>query len=61
MAESLAALGVDLHTLTMDELAHGDLKQYDEIILGVRAYYAHPELEQMQPRLNAYMRSMEAW
>ncbi len=51
---SLTALGVTPHLLTIDELRSADLKQYDEIILGVRAYNAHPELAQMQPRLAAY-------
>jgi LmbE family N-acetylglucosaminyl deacetylase len=53
--QSLTALGVNVHTLAVSELASANLSQYDEIVLGVRAYNAHPELEQMQLRLNAYM------
>jgi LmbE family N-acetylglucosaminyl deacetylase len=53
--QSLTALGVNVHTLAIDELRNANLSQYDEIILGVRAANAHPELAQLQPRLNAYM------
>jgi len=53
--QSLTALGVNAHLLSIDELKTANLSQYDEIILGVRAYNAHPELAQMQPRLNAYV------
>jgi LmbE family N-acetylglucosaminyl deacetylase len=52
--QSLTALGVNVHLLTTGELASADLSRYDEILLGVRAYNAHPELAQMQPRLTAY-------
>ncbi len=55
VAASLTALGVNVHLLSVSELASADLKQYDEIILGVRAYNAHPELAQMQPQLSAYV------
>ncbi len=53
--QSLTALGVNVHTLTTNEIAATNLSQYDEIILGVRAYNAHPDLAQLQPRLDAYM------
>jgi LmbE family N-acetylglucosaminyl deacetylase len=55
VAGSLTALGVTVHLLSIDELRSANLSQYDEIVLGVRAYNAHPELAQMQPRLTAYM------
>jgi LmbE family N-acetylglucosaminyl deacetylase len=51
---SLAALGVLVHPLTTSDLATADLSQFDEIILGVRAYTAHPELEHLQSRLAKY-------
>ena len=51
---ALTALGVQVHPLTVAELATADLSQYDEILLGVRAYSAHPELAKMQPLLARY-------
>jgi LmbE family N-acetylglucosaminyl deacetylase len=52
--QSLKALGVDVHLLTVAELASADLSKYDEIVLGVRAYNVHPEIARLTAKLNAY-------
>jgi LmbE family N-acetylglucosaminyl deacetylase len=41
---SLEDLGIHTHTLTLADLNQATLNQYDAVILGVRAYAAHPEL-----------------
>jgi hypothetical protein len=41
---SLEDLGIHAHTLTLADLNQATLNQYDAVILGVRAYAAHPEL-----------------
>jgi hypothetical protein len=43
--EFLPSLGVTPTLLSTKDLAAEDLKQYDAVLLGVRAYSAHPELE----------------
>ena len=40
----LNQLGIHAHLLTVADIASAKLAQYDAIILGVRAYAAHPEL-----------------
>jgi LmbE family N-acetylglucosaminyl deacetylase len=56
VAESLENLGVHVHLLSMAELASADLSSYDAIVLGVRAYAAHPELARGSARLLDYAR-----
>ena len=41
---SLENIGVHSTTLTMKDVAEGKLSGYDVVVLGVRAYAAHPEL-----------------
>ena len=41
----LPSLGVTPTLLSMKEVTADSLKQYDAVVLGVRAYAAHPELE----------------
>jgi hypothetical protein len=45
VAEFLPSLGVSSTLLTPKDLTAENLKQYDAVLLGVRAYSAHPELE----------------
>jgi LmbE family N-acetylglucosaminyl deacetylase len=53
----LPSLGVTPTILTTKDLSLENLKQYDAILLGVRAYSAHPELEGAgSDVLNAYAR-----
>ena len=44
LAAGLEQLGIHTHLITIADIAGGKLSQYDAIILGVRAYAAHPEL-----------------
>lgn len=51
---SLENIGVHATTLTMADVAEGRLARYDAIVLGVRAYAAHPELAAANGRLLDY-------
>jgi LmbE family N-acetylglucosaminyl deacetylase len=54
---SLENLGVHVHFLAAADIASGDLSRYDEIILGVRAYAARPELATYNNRLLEYVKN----
>lgn len=54
--QALATLGVVPHLLSPEELASGDLHQFDEIMLGVRAYAAREDLRRFNQRLLQYVR-----
>jgi len=51
---SLEDLGVHAHLLAPADLTAEKLKGYDAVVLGVRAYEAHPELAAANAALNAY-------
>jgi LmbE family N-acetylglucosaminyl deacetylase len=51
---ALEDLYVHPHIITVADLTPLALKQYDALILGVRAYESHPELAAANPALNAY-------
>ena len=51
---ALEDLNIHPHILTVADLTPGSLKPYDAVVLGVRAYEAHPELAAANPALNAY-------
>lgn len=53
--QSLENLGVHVHFLTAQDIASGNLDQYDEIILGVRTYAVRPELATYNSRLLRYV------
>jgi len=53
--ESLRSLGIQVHLLTSADVATGDLSKYNEILLGVRAYAALPELGTYNQRLLDYV------
>jgi LmbE family N-acetylglucosaminyl deacetylase len=55
--QAIEALGVMPHLLTDAELASGDLSVWHTIVIGIRAYSAHPELAAAQPRLDAFVRA----
>ncbi|HZU11090.1 MAG TPA: PIG-L family deacetylase [Pseudacidobacterium sp.] len=55
--EALEQIGIDPHLLTSDEILHGDLSQYDAIVLGIRTYAARPELAQATGRLLDYVKN----
>jgi LmbE family N-acetylglucosaminyl deacetylase len=54
---SLENLGVHATTLTMDDVAAGKLSGYDVVVLGVRAYAAHPELAGANGQLLSYAKN----
>ena len=49
--EALQQLGVDFTFLSEDDLAFGDLQQYDVIVTGVRAYLNREDLKAYNSRL----------
>ena len=53
--EAIEALGVTPQLLTAQELASGDLKQWNVIVIGIRAYTARPELAAAEPRLEEFV------
>lgn len=52
--QNLGQIGVHPHLLTDDEILHGDLNQYDAIVLGIRTYAARPVLNIATRRLLDY-------
>ena len=54
---SLENLGVYVHFLTAGDLASGDLKKYDEILVGVRAYAVREDLRTYNGRLLDYVKN----
>jgi hypothetical protein len=55
--ESLENLGVHATTLTMSDIAGGRLAGYDVVVLGVRAYAAHPGLAAANGQLLNYAKN----
>jgi hypothetical protein len=51
---SLENLGVHAKTLTVDDIAEDKLSGYDVVLLGVRAYAAHPSLAAVNEHLLQY-------
>jgi LmbE family N-acetylglucosaminyl deacetylase len=54
---AMRVLGVTPHPITPGELASADLSQYDEIMLGVRAYVARDDVKRYNGRLLDYVRN----
>ena len=52
---ALQQIGVNVHLLTPEELAGGDLRQFDTIVLGIRAYDARPDVKANNRRLLEYV------
>ena len=55
--EVLASVGVDIHTITPEELNSGDLSKYDTIVLGIRSYEARDDLREYNSRLLDYVKN----
>lgn len=55
--EVLEQMGVNLHLLTPEDLATGDLSRYQTIILGPRAYDVRDDLRASNSRLLAYVKN----
>jgi hypothetical protein len=53
--QAIEALGVTPHLISAQELASGDLKQWNTIVIGIRAYTARPELVAAEPRLEEFV------
>lgn len=50
----LEQLGLDVHEISAEELASGDLGKYDTIVLGIRAYDTREDLRKYNSRLLAF-------
>ena len=57
VAEAVRQLGADLVMLDENDLAEGDLSQFDVIITGIRAYFNRPDLRAYNERLLDYVES----
>ena len=55
--ESLEDLGVHVQILNAQDIGSADLQKYDEILLGVRAYTARPDLVTNNARLLEYVQN----
>lgn len=55
--EALASVGVDVHTITPEELKSGDLSKYDTIVLGIRAYESRDDLRENNGRLLDFVKN----
>jgi hypothetical protein len=51
IAAALDQLGIDVHLITPQELATGDLSQFNTIVLGIRAYDAREDVAANNRRL----------
>jgi len=56
VAPALAQLGVNTTVIPAAELARADLSSYHTVVVGPRAYDAHPELAAANPRLMDFAR-----
>ena len=54
---SLQSLGINVQSLTANDVASANLSNYDVILLGVRAYAARPELKTYNSRLLDYVKN----
>jgi LmbE family N-acetylglucosaminyl deacetylase len=54
---SLENIGIKTEFLSRQDLAQGDLRRFDVIVLGVRAYAARPELATNNSRLLDYVKN----
>jgi len=56
MPSAIQQLGAEVHLLDANELASGDLRRYNVIVTGVRAYERRPDLRAHNSRLLEYVR-----
>lgn len=54
--ESLENLGLHVHFITNQQLAAGNLSQYNIVVVGIRAYNADPTIRAYNSRLLAYVK-----
>ena len=55
--EALRQLGLNVSTISSDELANGDLSKYQTIILGIRAYGSNEAVRAYNNRLLEYVQN----
>jgi hypothetical protein len=55
--QSLVNLGINVHFLTAEDLASGNLSKFDAIILGVRTYAVREDLKTYNGRLLDYVKN----
>ncbi|MGH9447244.1 MAG: PIG-L family deacetylase, partial [Terriglobia bacterium] len=55
--QSLESVGVKVHFLSSQDLASGNLRPYDAIVLGVRAYAARQDVKTYNSRLLDYVKN----
>jgi LmbE family N-acetylglucosaminyl deacetylase len=55
--QALQNLGIDVHFLSAEDLAGGNLSKFDAIILGVRAYAAREDLKTNNGRILDYVKN----
>jgi LmbE family N-acetylglucosaminyl deacetylase len=55
--QSLENLGINVHFITSEDLASGNLSKFDVILLGVRAYAAREDLKTYNGRLLDYVKN----
>jgi len=53
--ESLKQIGYTVNTLSPSEISSANLKKYDAVVIGIRAYNTVPELAFKQTALNQYV------
>ncbi len=51
----LRQLGINVHMITPEELASGDLSRFHTIVLGIRAYDVRTDLRELNRRLLSYV------
>lgn len=53
--QALASTGLDVQVITTEDLTAKDLKQYDAVVLGIRAYNVWPALVKYKDALTRYV------
>lgn len=53
--QALRRIGYDVELLSDDALAREDLKRFDALVLGIRAFNTRPALRMLKDRLHAYV------
>jgi LmbE family N-acetylglucosaminyl deacetylase len=53
--EALRQMGAEVTLLSGDDLVHGELRRFDAIVTGVRAFNTRPDLRANYPRLFQYV------
>src|SRR5207253_8349089 len=56
MPQSLVNLGINVHFLTPEDLASGNLSKFDAVLLGVRTYAVREDLKMYNGRILEYVK-----